>query len=220
MTPMRTSTIPNHFRSHVRFYGAALVGIAVWLATGAFNANIRLLLAGDAFFATFIVSMALLSTRSRHESFLERVRQEDVGIVILELIAVGTVIVILGSVFALMDRVHRPRPTVVALALASVPLGWFMLHTLFAFHYANVYYSARRGDKHAGGLSFPSTGEPRAWDFLYYSFVVAMTAQVSDVSVLNTRMRRLTLAHGVISFFFNTIILAIAVNATVVFVSA
>jgi len=217
---MRTTTIPTHFRSHVRFYGAALVGIAVWLATATFGANIRLLLAGDAFFATFLVSMAVLSTRSRHESFLERVQREDVGIVILELIAVATVIVILGSVFALLERTNRPRPMLVALALASVPLGWSMLHTLFAFHYANVYYSARRRDEHARGLSFPGTSEPRAWDFLYYSFVVAMTAQVSDVSVLNTRMRRLTLAHGVISFFFNTIILAIAVNATVVFVSA
>jgi len=217
---MGMATIPNHFRSHVRFYSAALVGVAVWLATAAFGADIRLLLAGDAFFATFIVSMAVLSTRSRHESFLARVRHEDVGIVILELIAVATVIVILGAVFALLDRANRPHPVVIALALASVPLGWSMLHTLFAFHYANVYYSPRKKDEHARGLSFPDTADPRAWDFLYYSFVVAMTAQVSDVSVLNTRMRRLTLAHGVISFFFNTIILAIAVNATVIFVSA
>src|SRR5215468_5188272 len=150
---MRTTTIPTHFRSHVRFYGSALVGIAVWLATATFGSNIRLLLAGDAFFATFLVSMAVLSTRSRHESFLERVQREDVGIVILELIAVATVIVILGSVFALLERTNRPRPMLVALALASVPLGWSMLHTLFAFHYANVYYSARRRDEHARGLS-------------------------------------------------------------------
>lgn len=192
----------------------------MWFAAGTFDKHIRLLLAGDAFFATFLIAMAVLSSRARHETFLQRVRHEDVGIVILELLAVATVIVILGSVFTLLDRANRPHTILFALSLASVPLGWSMLHTLFAFHYANVYYSARGEDGHAGGLSFPETAEPRAWDFLYYSFVIAMTAQVSDVSVLNMRMRRLTLAHGVISFIFNTIILAIAVNVTVVFVSA
>ena len=64
----------------------------------------------------------------------------------------------------------------------------------------------------AGGLDFPGTEEPDALDFLYYSLVVGMTAQVSDVQVRTSAMRRFTLAHGVVSFFFNTVLIALAVN--------
>jgi uncharacterized membrane protein len=97
-----------------------------------------------------------------------------------------------------------------------VPLGWFTLHTVAAFRYAHLYYTKRGGGGNepgdAGGLAFPETREPGTWDFLYYAFVVGMTAQVSDVQVLSTSMRRLTLAHSVTSFFFNTVLLALAVN--------
>ncbi len=209
------SVLARHFRHHVRFYGSVLVGGAVWLATPGFDASVRLLLAGDALFATFIVTMGTLALRSQHETFVERVRREDEGIVVVALITAVTIVVTLGSVFAMLDRADHPHAGLFALSLASVPLGWFMVHLVFAFHYANAYYSPPREGGDAGGLSFPGGGEPRAWDFLYYAFVVAMTAQVSDVSVVSTRMRRLTLAHGVISFFFNTVLLAIAVNVTV-----
>ena len=66
---------------------------------------------------------------------------------------------------------------------------------------------------------FPGCVEPGPWEFLYYSFVVGMTAQVSDVQVCDTRMRRATLGHGVISFFFNTVLIAMAVNAVVAIAS-
>ena len=66
----------------------------------------------------------------------------------------------------------------------GAPLGWFMLHTMMAFHYAYLFYSEPPGKEGGGGLVFPDTKEPGAADFLYYSFVVGMTAQVSDVQVL------------------------------------
>ena len=150
--------------------------------------------------------------RSRHDIFLERVHREDEGIVIIALISAVAVTVILGRLFELLSRADRPAAIMFVLSLLSLPLGWIMVHTMFAFHYADVYSLRRRGRAgFAGGLSFPG-GEPGAWDFLYYSLVIGMTAQVSDVSVISTKMRRLTLAHGVISFFYNTIILAIVVN--------
>ena len=70
----------------------------------------------------------------------------------------------------------------------------------------------RVGDKHAGGLLFPGKEEPDYWDFLYYSLVVAMTAQVSDVQITSKAIRRLTTVHGVASFFFNVTVLALTVN--------
>ncbi len=78
----------------------------------------------------------------------------------------------------------------------------------------HLFYRPEAGQS-AGGLAFPETETPSAWDFLYMSFVVGMTAQVSDVVTTATPMRRMVLAHSVASFFYNTVILALAVNAAV-----
>ncbi|QNT68618.1 DUF1345 domain-containing protein [Defluviicoccus vanus] len=141
---------------------------------------------------------------------------EDEGIVLIAIITLAAITLSIGSIFTLFSQAKHPDALALALAIASVPLGWLTLHTLAAFHYAHLYYTSGgpKGEdpKDAGGLAFPSTDEPIGWDFLYYSFVVGMTAQVSDVQVLTTPMRRLTLAHGVVSFFYNTVILALAVS--------
>jgi uncharacterized membrane protein len=92
-----------------------------------------------------------------------------------------------------------------------------MLHMLMAYHYANLYYWQPSG-KGGSGLLFPDTPTPGAVDFLYYSFVIGMTAQVSDVQITATRIRRTTLGHSVASFFFNTVLIAMAVNAVVALV--
>ena len=99
--------------------------------------------------------------------------------------------------------------------MASIPLGWLTLHTVASFHYANLFYALDAGGGEAGGLDFPGTPEPGPWDFLYFSFVIGMTAQVSDVAVRTTPLRRAALAHGVAAFFYNAVILALAVNAAI-----
>lgn len=99
------------------------------------------------------------------------------------------------------------------LAMASLAAAWLLLQTVFALHYARAFY--RRGrdtDEPARGLVFPGGQDPDYLDFLYFSAVVGMTSQVSDVAVANRRMRRLTLAHGVLSFAFNLVVLGLAVN--------
>jgi uncharacterized membrane protein len=100
------------------------------------------------------------------------------------------------------------------LAPVAVIFSWCLVHTLFALRYAHIYYGAGqiRGTHH-GGLEFPGDHLPDFMDFAYYSFVVGMTAQTSDVQVTSKHLRRLTLVHGVISFAFNTIILALTINA-------
>jgi len=95
----------------------------------------------------------------------------------------------------------------------AVAASWTLTHTTFSFRYAHLFYGdadADPGDD--GGLAFPGEPAPDYWDFLYFSFVIGMTCQVSDVQVTSHRIRRLALAHGVLSFLFNTIILALAVN--------
>ena len=126
----------------------------------------------------------------------------------------------LAAIFALLAGEGRPDPWDLPLAIASVPLGWLTLHTIAAFHYAHLYYATEGEDvRDAGGLDFPGTREPGAWHFLYFSFVIGMTAQVSDVTVHAAGMRRLVLGHSIVAFFYNTVLLALAVNVAVTLAS-
>jgi uncharacterized membrane protein len=97
----------------------------------------------------------------------------------------------------------------VALAVGTVLLSWAFTHTIFALHYAYAFY--REGQR-AKGLKFPDDDKPDYWDFVYFSFVIGMTFQVSDVQVTNKGIRRLVTAHGVVSFLFNTTVIALTVN--------
>jgi uncharacterized membrane protein len=206
----------RHLAHHVRFYLAATLGVAVWFAAAGLHGATRLLLAGDVFFISHLLMMAMLLNGSRHSSFRQRAEHGDDGLFLIAAITLIAVVLSLGSIFALINHDGPATAWRIVLSIASVPLGWLMLHVVFAFHYAHAYYG--RGDRpgsREGGLQFPGDEQPQAWDFIYYAFVVGMTAQVADVNITSTSMRRLTLLHGVVSFFFNTVILAIAVNASV-----
>ena len=105
--------------------------------------------------------------------------------------------------------VYLIRAPSLTLAVATILLSWTFIHVIFALHYAHEYYG--EGAK-GGGLSFPGDDRPDYWDFVYFSFVIGMTFQVSDVQVTSKLLRRIVVAHGVLSFFFSVTILALAVN--------
>ncbi|MEC4881149.1 MAG: DUF1345 domain-containing protein [Scytonema sp. PMC 1070.18] len=96
--------------------------------------------------------------------------------------------------------------------------SWALIHTMFALQYGRMYYSYEQRNNGnlnnlgAKGLDFPGDNPPDYWDFLYFSFVIGMTSQVSDVPVRSHNIRRLTLIHSVLTFFFNTMILALSIN--------
>jgi uncharacterized membrane protein len=88
-------------------------------------------------------------------------------------------------------------------------LSWALIHTIFALHYAHEFYDEIAG----GGLAFPGDDkEPDYWDFVYFSFVIGMTSQVSDVGITSKQIRRTAAAHGVVAFFFNAALLALTIN--------
>lgn len=209
--------IGTHLARYVRFYAPAALGILVWLIGRNMEESVRLLAAGITFFTTHLVAMAALAAPSKHECFRKRASRGDEGLWLIAVITGLAVVVSLSAVFALLNHQERPGPLQLGLAITSVPLGWLTVHTVLAFHYAHIWFGDEGSESASGaGIAFPGGGEPRGWDFLYYSFVVGMTAQVSDVSVTTTRMRQLTLCHSVFSFFYNTIILALTVNAVVI----
>ena len=101
------------------------------------------------------------------------------------------------------------------LTLCTVMFSWALLHTVYSLRYAHTYYgdSDKPGvQQHAGGLIFPGDRPPNYFDFAYFSFVIGMTCQVSDVQITSHRMRRITLFHSILSFAFNTVILALLIN--------
>ena len=101
----------------------------------------------------------------------------------------------------------------VGLAVFALAVSWLFIQTIFTFHYAHLYYHEEKlAEPDGPGLQFPGGQDPDYFDFLYYAFVVGMTSQVSDVQVTSREMRRLTLVHGVLSFGFNMLILALSIN--------
>jgi uncharacterized membrane protein len=102
------------------------------------------------------------------------------------------------------------RELAVALCLLSVALAWAMTHTAFAFRYAHLYY--RDDADGIGGIAMPGDGAPTYFDFAYFAFTIGMCFQVSDMSVTSRQIRRAVLLHAVVSFGYNTVILAFVLN--------
>jgi uncharacterized membrane protein len=166
----------------------------------------------------FLLLTLVAVGRASPDQLRQRARRLDARRwVILAIIVAGAGASLLALGFVLQKAAGE---TTLAAALRLVLAGlavlasWTLTHVTFALHYAHSYYGdlPRAGSHHRGGLAFPGGGAPDFWDFVYFAFVVGMTCQVSDVQVTSRGMRRLTLVHGVVAFFFNTVILALAVN--------
>ncbi|UPK69757.1 DUF1345 domain-containing protein [Chitinophaga filiformis] len=102
----------------------------------------------------------------------------------------------------------------IPVAIAGILFSWTMVHTMFAFHYAHIYYDDDEDhvEKQAGGLEFPEEPEPDYLDFAYFSFVIGMTFQVSDVEISARKLRRIALLHGLLAFGLNTFVVALTIN--------
>jgi uncharacterized membrane protein len=105
----------------------------------------------------------------------------------------------------------------VLLSIACVISSWVLVHTIFTFRYAHFFYCDMEDGSDSktfkpGGLDFPNENKPDYLDFAYFSFVIGMTFQVSDVQITSKRIRRLALLHGLLAFAFNTVIVALSIN--------
>jgi uncharacterized membrane protein len=142
-----------------------------------------------------------------------RAKLQDEGqIVVLALTAIAA-LASLGAIVALlgMSEAGNRDPGHLALALTTIFLSWMFTHSMFALHYAHEFYDENGGK--GGGLIFPGDlREPDYWDFVYFSLVIGMTSQVSDIVITCRPIRHTVTAHGVIAFFFNVTLLALMVN--------
>jgi uncharacterized membrane protein len=206
---------------HVRFYIALGCGLVAFGIGRMADLPVALLAGGDVFYLVFLGLCLVMVAGQSADDLKIRAKKEDEGIAIVIVIILATLLFFSVAVFEALGKKHGIELLPVVLAGIGAPLGWFVLHTAMAFHYADLHYFDDPGatDDDAGDLDFPGNTQPCAWDFLYFSFVVGMTAQVSDVVVKTTTMRRTVLWHGVVSFFFNTVFIAMAVNAAVAMAS-
>jgi uncharacterized membrane protein len=192
------------------FISVAAGIVAFFVLPGSLRLVTRLLIGWDSFVTLYLLLVYIMMMRCG----LARIRrnavlQDDGRFLILLVTALGAFASIAAIVFELAGS-HR-SPVELALATITVALSWAAVHTAFALHYAHDYY---RGAK-AGGLQFPNGDEhekPDYWDFVYFSFVIGMTAQVSDVGITDRTIRRTATAHGFVSFVYNTALVALMVN--------
>ena len=190
------------------------IGIAVTLALSlsGWRSSTRIILGWDAGVALYLLLTCILMARSTIAGIREHAAQDDEGRVALLVLTVLAALASLGVIIAELGIGEGGKRTGTQLALATVTifLSWTFIHTIFALNYAHDYYG-EHGAKRSG-LKFPDDADPDYWDFVYFSFVVGMTCQVSDVQVTGRLMRRLTLSHGIVAFLFNTVILALSIN--------
>jgi uncharacterized membrane protein len=192
------------------FISVAAGIVAFFLLPGSLRLVTRLLIGWDSFVTLYLLLVYIMMMRCGLAHIRRNaVLQDDGRFLILLVTALGAFASIAAIVFELAGS-HR-HPVELALATVTVALSWAAVHTAFALHYAHDYY---RGAK-PGGLQFPNGDEhekPDYWDFVYFSFVIGMTAQVSDVGITDRTIRRTATAHGIVSFVYNTALVALMVN--------
>ena len=164
-------TIDGHLRHHGRFYAAAALGAAVYAAMSFAHVSLAAAAAGDTFFAVYLASSAWLLLNSAKADERLCAGTEDEGIMIVVVIALAALSFNVVGIFILLNQGHRPDLLSLAVTLAAAPLGWFMLHTISAFHYADLYYLASTKKASQKALDFPGAEEPNLWDFFYFLLV-------------------------------------------------
>lgn len=192
--------------------GVALVVFLV--APGAFTDPVHMTISWVAFALTILLLMwmSILIAHPRDLPKLSRI--EDSSRVLILVFVLSAAIASLVAVASLLNAISDVnRIQYIFLAMLAVASSWTLVHTLFTLRYAHLFYGdTLKQARRPGGLSFPDDEEPDYLDFAYFSFVIGMTSQVSDVAITSKRIRRVALAHGVLSFLFNTIIIAMTVS--------
>jgi uncharacterized membrane protein len=183
--------------------------VALTLIALPWRLSTRIIVGWDAGVALYLALVYLVMAHGSIAEIRRRAAINDEGAIALLVLTAAAALASLVAVLAELG--HSPGPYQIALSIATILLSWTFMHTMFALHYLHEFYG-QGADERLGGLVFPGSEDPDYWDFLYYSLVVAMTAQVSDIQITSKTIRRLTTLHGAISFFFNATVLALTVN--------
>lgn len=206
-SPSPWESLPRHGPAQIRFLIALAVGIAVALLAPFQDTIPRILVGWNAGGWLYLILIGIKMAQAEVEGI-----KREAGIERESRIAV-LIIVVLGAVFAMLGLFIERR--IIGLSIATIFLSWLLIHTVFAIYYAHEFHSeagAGTRDGGGGGFRFPGDPTPDYLDFLYFSFVVGTTNQTSDTEITSRAMRRVVTIHGILSFFFNTAVIVLAIN--------
>lgn len=197
-------------RAHTRLWVSIGLGLVTFaIVPGRWTS---VLVGWDVGVLCYLTAAAVKMAHSSIADIRRHAAEQDEGALGLLVLTVGAAVASLGAIFAALAGANPAEGGYgahVALGIATVALSWTFTHLIFALHYAHEFYRAG----HASGcLKFPDDEPPDYWDFIYFSFVIGMTFQVSDVAIASKRVRRFVIAHGVVSFVFTTAIIALTVS--------
>jgi uncharacterized membrane protein len=201
-------------RARPRLFLSIMVGLVVVLiAPSDWRTATRLLVGWDTCVALYLVmALRMMATDDVHD-IRRRARIQDEGQFVILGLTAAAALASLAAIISFLsmgaggerDQVH------LLIGILTILLSWAFTHIMFALHYAHEYYDEDGG--HGGGLEFPGgLKDPDYWDFIYFSFVIGMTNQVSDVQITCRPIRHTVSAHGIISFIFNVALLALTIN--------
>jgi uncharacterized membrane protein len=204
-------------RLHARLLISIAIGMAVTLGLSMTDWTMatRLLVGWDTGVVLYLLLVYQLIVTCGIDEIRRRAAEDDEGALVLLILTGLSGLAIMGAIVAelgIAKVAGQPRSGLgVTLAMITIVVSWAFVHTIFALHYAHEYYG-ERGDHAIGGLTFPGRQSPDYWDFVYFSLVIAMTSQVSDVVITSKVIRRIVTVHGVLAFFFNVAVFALTVN--------
>lgn len=176
----------------------------------------RSIVAWDVFSVVFLILITVLMINATVADMpANATAQEEGEWTIFGIVVAGTTISF-AAIIKEFSSAKRMDPATgqlhVILVVATLVLSWLVMQIVFALRYAHEYYTATSGIVPDKGLQFPGKDDPDYWDFVYFSFVLGMTFQVSDVQITSRKLRRLATVHGMLGFVFNTVIVALTVN--------
>ncbi len=213
------------FRDRPRMLAGIVVGAAVgaglWLLPNDLRWSTRSILAWDSAALTFITLMMLMMADCGVEQIQARAAAQDEGrglTLIVSVIAATASVLAIAAELSLAKSDHGlVKALRVGLAFATIAASWFFTHLIFALHYAHEYYSPdtcpdQDGHAERGGLGFPGDEPPDYWDFLHFALIIGVASQTADISFTAKALRRIGTIHGVLSFVFNTVALALTIN--------
>lgn len=209
------SVLDGFFGSrHRRFWVAFAGGIAAYAAATPLPHDLRALVGGDVFFFVYLALVVHLARALTPDVLRKHAAVADEGAFMIFLVTTFAITISLLSIFSLINRAGSDERWLALAAIVSVPLGWVATHTVASLHYAHLFYARDAAGEDVGGIDFPGTPEPGISDFLYFGFVLGMTAQVADTDITSAALRRVVLIHAVAAFFYNAVLIALAVNVS------
>ena len=212
------TSIAHSIAIRPRVYSAALAGVAALvLLPQSLSASVREVLAWDVSALVYLALAGRVMWTCTGEVIRARAARQDDSAVVILIIILLAIAASFGSIAGLLNEAkeasHDMRVVHLALAASTILLSWCITQVTFTLHYAHEYYRPRHGHSSpVSTLDFPGDDNPDYWDFFYFATSFGAASQTSDVSIRSKPLRRIATLHAIISFFFNTAVLAFAIN--------